>query len=286
MTTALEGFVPVLKPESEYQHITLHFDDSYALAWCYMHAQPRPCFNPQLLKELNHARYRFVREIDRPDGRSVRYVVLASDVPGIFNLGGDLSLFMELSKNQDREGLLNYGRACIDIMYENIIHLDRDVTTIALVQGDALGGGFETALSSNVLIAERSAKLGFPEILFNLFPGMGAYSLLSRKIGGKKAEELITSGRLYSAEELNEIGLIDVLAEDGQGERAVYDYIQRAEKAPDGFQALRRVVDRCNPIEYDELFDVVQIWVDTALKLRPRDLRLMERFVRRQGQKV
>jgi DSF synthase len=59
-------------------------------------------------------------------------------------------------------------------MYENIIHLDRDVTTIALVQGDALGGGFETALSSNVLIAERSAKLGFPEILFNLFPGMGA----------------------------------------------------------------------------------------------------------------
>ena len=57
----------------------------------------------------------------------------------------------------------------------------------AIKRPEHLGGGFEAALSSQVLIAERSARFGFPEIMFNLFPGMGAYSLISRRIGGKRA---------------------------------------------------------------------------------------------------
>jgi len=51
-----------------------------------------------------------------------------------------------------------------------------------------LGGGFETALSSNVVIAERSAKMGPSEILFNLFPA-GAYSLSAGRVGARQAEE-------------------------------------------------------------------------------------------------
>ena len=95
------------------------------------------------------------------------------------------------------------------------------MTTISLIQGEALGGGFESALSSNVIIAERRARMGFPEILFNLFPGMGAYSLLSRRLGMKRAEDMIFSGRIYTAEELHEMGVVDLLVEDGTGETAV-----------------------------------------------------------------
>lgn len=51
-----------------------------------------------------------------------------------------------------------------------------------MVQGDAFGGGLEFALSSNILVAEQGTRLGFPEILFNLFPGMGAYTFLYRKV--------------------------------------------------------------------------------------------------------
>ena len=98
--------------------------------------------------------------------------MLASDVPGVFNLGGDLDLFRQHIMAGDRGGLLRYAKACIEVLYGNIINLGRDLTTVSLVQGDALGGGFEAALSSNVLIAERNAKLGLPEVLFNLFPGM------------------------------------------------------------------------------------------------------------------
>ena len=105
------------------------------------------------------------------------------------------------------------------------------MTSIALVQGDALGGGFEAALSATVLIAEESSRMGFPEILFNLFPGMGAFSFLSRKIGRRAAEEMITSGTIYSARQLYDMGVIDVLTPDGTGEAAVHGFIRKRPSA-------------------------------------------------------
>lgn len=201
----------------------------------------------------------------------------------MFNLGGDLELFRRLIQTRDRDGLNQYARACINALYGNISDLDRNITTISLVQGNALGGGFEAAMSSDVLIAERSTKLGLPEILFNLFPGMGAYSLLSRKLDAARAERLILSGRIYGAEELFEMGIVDVLAEDLRGEMAVYDYIRRENRAANGYRALRAAKNRVNPIDYQELMDVAEIWVDAALRLESRDLRMMERLVARQS---
>jgi DSF synthase len=56
------------------------------------------------------------------------------------------------------------------------------------------------------LIAEESSRMGFPEVLFNLFPGMGAYSFLQRKVGRRVTEELITSGNTYTARQLYDMG--------------------------------------------------------------------------------
>ena len=137
-----------------------------------------------------------------------------------------------------------------------------------------------------MLIAEKGAKLGLPEVLFNLFPGMGAFSLLSRKIGASKAEKMILEGKLYSAEELYEIGVVDILAEKGQGELEVYRYIDKANKNANSRRAMRQVKDACNAVSYDELLTITKIWVDAALKLEPRDLRMMQRLVQRQTSKV
>jgi len=156
------------------------------------------------------------------------------------------------------------------------------VVTISLVQGDALGGGFEAALTSDIIIAERRSQMGFPEILFNLFPGMGAYSFLARKIGPIQAEKIILSGKLYSAEELYKIGLVDVLVEDGQGEDALYDYVSKQNRHSNGYTALQKAKQRFNPVTYEELIDITDIWVEAALKLSERDLRVMDRFVRSQ----
>ena len=190
-----------------------------------MQGSPRPCFNTTLLNNFKAYSQTIKQEMLASEGEKYDFVVIASDVPGVFNLGGDLDLFQSRIEQQDREGLLTYAKSCIQVLYENITHLQQDLTTISLVQGDALGGGFEAALASNVLIAEKGSKMGFPEVLFNLFPGMGAYSILSRKIGGRVADEMILSGKLYASEELFEMGIVDVLAEKGEGELAVYDYI-------------------------------------------------------------
>lgn len=264
-----------------FKQMRVHADRKHQVAWCYMHAQPRPCFSSRLLDDLNNW-CAFMR--DHAQQLGLRYHVIASSVPGIFNLGGDLSLFRSLAEAGDRDGLFQYGKRCIDALYANILSFKTPVTTISLVQGEALGGGFETALSSDVVIAERGARMGFPEILFNLFPGMGAYSLLSRKLDAKRAERMILSGKLYTAEELYDMGLVDVLANDGDGEMAVYDYIKRENRARNGFRAMRQVRDAKDPITYPELMQVLDIWVDTALRLEPRDLKMMDRLVSRQLQ--
>jgi DSF synthase len=201
----------------------------------------------------------------------------------VFNLGGDLSLFARCVAEKDAETLRKYARGCIETLYPYIIGYDVPVTTISLVQGDALGGGFEIALAGNVIVAERGAKMGFPEVLFNLIPGMGAYNLLSRRIGMQRTERMLLNGKLYRAEELHDEGVVDLLAEDGRGENAVYEYIVRNEEKRNAREAIHRVRRRLFPVRIEELLDVADIWVDTAMQAGPREIRLMERLARSQG---
>lgn len=262
------------------------YDARYKTSWCLMKAEPRPCFTNNLLSEF-HEYIRVVKQDMRDtQGEKYDYIVVASDVDGVFNLGGDLNLFRNYIESNNRDGLFNYAIRCIDILHENISHLDCDLTTIALVQGDALGGGFESALASNIVIAEKGVKMGLPEVLFNLFPGMGAYSLLSRRIGTARAEQIILSGRLYTSEELFDMGVIDILAEKGEGEVEVYKYIKAANRYSNSYSAIRKVRDVCNNISYDELIDIAKIWTDAAFKLSDRDLRMMGRLIKRQNQQV
>lgn len=264
------------------KHLKTFYDETYKASWCLMKAAPRPCFTNQLLSEF-HEYIRVIKEeMHLSRGEKYDYIIVGSDVEGIFNLGGDLDLFRRHIESNNRDELFNYAVRCIDILHENITHLDCDLTTIALVQGDALGGGFESALASNIVIAEKGVRMGLPEVLFNLFPGMGAYSLLSRRVGTTTAEKIILSGKLYTAEELYELGVIDILAEKGEGEMEVYKYIKAANRYSNSHSAIRKVRDICNKISYDELMDIAKIWTDAAFKLTERDLKVMSRLVKRQ----
>ncbi len=247
------------------------------------------CFTPELLRDM-HAMHQSVRQLHQAalsDGSpTLQYVVSASRIPGIYNLGGDLALFAEKIRSGDRAVMRNYAHACIDVVYSNSVAFELPVVTIGLIQGDALGGGFECALSYDVIIAERSAKIGLPEILFNLFPGMGAYSFLSRRLDAMRAEKMILSGRIYTAEELHGMGIIDVLAEDGDGEAAACDYIERNARKHNAHAAVYRARRRVNPVTEQELRDVVDIWVEAALGLTAPDLRKMERLAAAQKKRL
>jgi DSF synthase len=274
------------KTHELYQQLKTHYDSEYKIAWLRMNAAPRACFTPTLLNNLNTAVNNIKKEMIASDGNKYDYLVLSSDVSEVFNLGGDLSLFRQLIEQRDYDGLLSYAMDCISIVYANFIHFNLDLTTVSIVQGDALGGGFEAALSSNLLIAERGVKLGLPEVLFNLFPGMGAYTLLSRKVGPALAERMILSGKIYRAEELYEMGIVDILAEPGQGELELYKHIRSVKRYSNSHRAINKVKDIANRISFDELTEITKVWVDSALSLTNKDLRMMDRLITRQTSKA
>lgn len=268
-----------------YRHSLTHYDAERHALWYYLNA-PRAVFSRIALSEIldvqEHAkRHESAHGDSLPE---IRYLVMTSAIPGVYSLGGDLELFADLIRNRDRDQLLAYGRQCIGCVFNNYTSVGNpQLTTISLVQGTALGGGFEAALSTNVLVAERSATLGLPEILFNLFPGMGAYSLLTRRLGMARAERFLSSGQQFSAAELYEQGIVDVLAEDGQGVHAVNTYIRKHGRSRNGLLAIQQVRQRLAPLAFQELEDVLMIWVDTAMRLTERDLRTMEKLVAAQS---
>ncbi len=278
----LENDLRLERGEESASQLKTFYDDKHRTGWLLMEGEPVPAFTPNLLSSLSRYIRQVKQEMHETRGEKYDFLVLGSDVEGVFNYGGDLKLFAELIRKNDKAALLQYAMHCIDLSYQSLTHLDVELTTISLVQGDALGGGFEAAIASNVVIAEKGSKLGLPESLFNLFPGMGAYSILSRKVGSAQAERMILSGKVYTAEELFEMGVVDVLAEQGEGELAVYNYISSVQKSSNTYESLRKVKDICNPIRYEELRRIGVVWVDAALQLREQDLRMMERLVKRQ----
>ena len=273
-----------------YSQLINRFDHETRTLWSYMNPSGRTCFNRDLLQDLedfgdtlqlNRGKY-----LTEGNVVTVDFVVLASNVPGIFNLGGDLATFSQEIQSGDKDALERYAHLCIDIIWNRLNHYDAPITTISLIQGKALGGGLEVALTADVVIAEEGSTIGLPEILFNLFPGMGALSLLSRKIGMRQAEEIVLSGKMYSAEELYERGVVDVIAAKDAGPQAVDAWIKQNSRRRIGYCAVQRSKQRIMPISYDELIGITDIWVDSAMQLNERDLRMMGRLVQAQNRIV
>jgi DSF synthase len=268
--------------------LDLRLDAHDEAIWCFMRPAGPPSFTPTLLGELISVRQTLQRMFaNLPPGEAapIKYFVGGSRIPGIYNLGGDLSFFIACIRARNLEALRNYVHDWVDVAYHMTVGFHLPLITIGLVQGDALGGGFEGALSFNVLVAEKSAKFGLP-VLFNLFPGMGAFSFLSRKLDAAHAQKMILSGRVYSATELYDMGLIDVLAEDGHGEEAVRDYIAQHRRRHTVHRCIRDVSMRVNPFSLEELLDIADIWAEHAMRLEESDLRNMERLASAQLRRI
>jgi DSF synthase len=288
MRDAMGLCVPYGRANSQYE---TQFEPATGTIWGYFNPRGTACFSLGLLKDIRvHDEALAMNggkvDIDG-DMHAANYYVCGSRAPGVFNLGGDLALFVLLIKARDREALAHYARLCIDNMHARIQNYSvPTLVTVSLVQGDALGGGFECAMSSDVLVAEESAQLGLPEVLFNLFPGMGACSLLARRIGLRAAEELILSGRVLGAAKLHEMGIVDVLAKDGTGESVVREWIAKSWKRRNGLQAVMRARQLVQPITRDELDAIAEVWVDAALRVEDKDLKMMSRIVRSQMRRM
>ncbi|WFL77183.1 crotonase/enoyl-CoA hydratase family protein [Altererythrobacter arenosus] len=258
------------------------YDDRTSALWTFMNPTARPSFTPSMLNDFEDWQ-RLIGSSFGPDKVPLRYLILGSRAPDVFCFGGDLDLFQRLIRERNRDALVEYGHRCCAILDRNIRTLEIPMLTVGLVQGAALGGGFEALLSFDYIVAERTATFGLPEIMFGLFPGMGAHALLSRKLGSAMADRIIVSNETYTAEQMYELGIVHHLAEPGDGVSACREFIKKSDRRHAGLVGSRRAMKHAWKLELAELNRITEMWADTALELREQDLKVMNRLVAAQA---
>ena len=274
---------------SPFATIRTEDNDDDSAHWLFMHADAatgiRPCCRKDMLDEMWSYMSAITRgPAQRHSGR-LRHFVLASDAAA-YNLGGDLDLFTRLIREGNRDLLLTYAQRCVEGVHHLHTGFGGDVRSIALIQGDALGGGLEMALACHTIVAEEGCGMGLPEVLFGLFPGMGAYSFLCRRVSPQLSEKIILDGRIYSSEEMHALGVVDVLVKKGEGRAAVDDMIRHQQRLPQSYLAMNAARNLAQSVSYDELLEITKVWVDSALALGDRSLRTMDRLIKAQTRRA
>lgn len=133
----------------------------------------------------------------------VRVIILTGSGEKSFVAGADIKEFADFG-TADAENLARKGQ---EILFNKIENLSKPV--IAAVNGFALGGGLELAMSCHIRYASENAKLGLPEVTLGLIPGYGGTQRLPKLVGKGRASELIFSAKMISAEKAQEIGLVN-----------------------------------------------------------------------------
>lgn len=241
-------------------------------------------FTPDLLQELRE----LIEDLQarRPDQRPLPYAVVQSSHPGYFSMGGDLRFFRQCIQRGDAALLRHYSMQCLDLLLSWNGRIKDTTTSIALVQGRALGGGFEMALGMDYLIAEEHSSFGFPEIMFGLFPCTGAMGLLSARIGPRKAEKMMTNKKIYSATELYDMGLVDEICATGDGELAVERFIANHSSRLKARLKVQQSRCRHEPLDRVEGVRIVDDWVETAMRLSAEELRALDMLIMMQSREA
>lgn len=261
-------------------NLRVKIDEEYKILWVGIDLQDKLCYSISFLDNLTHVKELIVYLIKK---ENIKYVCAYSLNKGVWNLGGDLEYFVSCIRNNNKKALKEYAYKCIDLVYNYNSNYEMDVISACIVQGNAYGGGFESALSGNYIIAEESARFSFPEVIFGTFPGMGAYSFLTKKVGFNKANEIINSNKTYTSKEIFDMGIIDKVCEDGMGVAQMNMDIIKGKLNELNNNPFKNI---CNKVSKQELLDVVDVWIDKAFNLSETNLNRMIKIANFQKRKV
>ena len=167
---------------------------------------------------------------------SIRAVVLRSVGERAFSAGSDIREFPADAAAGSRRAVQEH--AC----YDSIAAMPQPV--VAAIQGHALGGGLELAMSSDIRIAEATARLGLPEVRLGVFPSGGGTQRLARLVPASMAKRMMFLGEVLDAEEALRLGVVDeVVPAGGAGDAAMGLARRIAEQPRLAVQAIKKAVD-------------------------------------------
>lgn len=185
--------------------------------------------NPTVLTDLSAA-------VDQLEASAAARVGVVRGAGRAFLAGADIEHYVGLTLHEYR-GFMVRGRQ----VHDRLVHCPK--LLVAAVHGYAVGGGLEVALCCDLIVAERDAQLGLPEVKLGLLPGGGGTQRLQRLVGARRALDLLVTGRMLGAEEAADWGLVNRLAQPGEGQAAALELAgQVARRAPLAVQLAKRLV--------------------------------------------
>ena len=248
--------------------IETRFDGGiYELALC---APPLNEIGVPMLEALE----RFLDQLDLEQGRAL---IIHSALPAGFCAGADLrALYAGLISMQDRERRALELSSFIDRIHAVANRLDSlPLTTIGAIHGTCFGGGFELALTCDILIADKTARFCFPELRLGILPGFGGIPRLKRDVGNAVVRDLLLTGRSLNAKRAHELGLVSQLVAQGKQLDAARSTARQATRFDPA--ALRTTKAFMKPIPYAELEAEKQHF--KRLVLRPVVEAALKKFV-------
>ena len=256
---------------SSFQGKTLSYSLTDEIFELRLHRQPCNEIGSLTLKELEG----FVRELEEQVDRGKALVVYSSMEAG-FSAGADLrELHSGLQSRNPAEG--NAGvRDFLERIHGVFNRIDQiPLTTVAAVQGVVFGGGFELALTCDMIVADRTARFCFPELRLGLIPGFGGIPRLKRDLGNALVRDLLLTGRSINAGKAAAAGLVSQLVAPGHAVRAARGIATQATKFDS--RAAREAKRFIKPIPRRELEQEIETFC--ALFDRPEVETALGKFV-------
>jgi enoyl-CoA hydratase/carnithine racemase len=206
----------------------------------------------------------------------IRAVILYSSRPAGFSAGADLRELYEGIQGTGPDERVRGVREFLERIHRVFNALDAaPATVIAAVHGVTFGGGFELALTADLIIADKTARFCFPELRLGIIPGFGGIPRLKRDVGNAVVRDLLLTGRSISAVKAQAAGLVSQVAAEGEALR-----LARATAAQlcklDAHTA-REAKRFVKPVPYGELREEIEIFCE--LLARPAVEEGLRKFV-------
>ncbi|CAO2046832.1 unnamed protein product [Urochloa humidicola] len=174
---------------------------------------------------------------------TAKVVLVASSVPGAFCAGADLKVWTCSERGLMSSSEVGEYARSLRSTFTSFEALP--IPTVAVIEGAALGGGLELALSCDLRICGENAELGLPETGLAIIPGAGGTQRLPRIVGGSRAKELIFTGRRCGAAEAVRMGLANYCVPAGEAYQKALDIAREiTQKGPLGIRMAKKAINR------------------------------------------
>ena len=176
---------------------------------------------------------------------SVRVVILTGAGEKAFSAGADIKAMIGMNASKARELSLMGEKLCLAL--ENL-----EKPVIAALNGYALGGGLEVAMSCDLRIASEDSRMGQTEINIGLIPGWGGTQRLTRLVGRTKAKEMVFTGKMIDAKTAEQVGIVNMVVPADKFREAVRQFaLELALKAPVAIKVAKALIDKGAEIGLD-----------------------------------